>query len=72
MSEVCQCKDTDHTVSICVGQCKESIAQAARWFIMLRDHCEHHKDELCQIPVSKDVPAGILVCKIHNCPLLEV
>jgi len=70
MSEVCQCEETDHTVGICIGQCREALYNAAKWFIMLREHCEHHKGVLCQIPVSKEVPAGLLRCGLHTCPLI--
>lgn len=71
MSEVCQCKDKDHTVDICIGQYKEVMKQANRWFEMLQKYCEHRKDVLCQIPLEIHAEPGVIVCERESCPLVK-
>jgi hypothetical protein len=72
MSNLCQCKDEENTVKICIGQIRVYQKEIDSYFRVLSDQCEHNKDGLCHIPLNVYPITGVIICKkAHNCPLLK-
>lgn len=72
MSEVCQCKEKDHTIEICIGQIQTHQKEIDGYFRVLADHCEHNNDGFCHIPLNVHPITGVIICKKScDCPLLK-
>ena len=73
MDSVCQCKNEDHTVEICIGEIQRLNREANGFFTLLQERCEHNKRKtgLCYIPLELHPEPGILPCRFSTCPIIK-
>lgn len=73
MDSVCNCKDTDHTVDICIGEIQRLNREAQGFFKLLEARCEYNKNKngLCHAPLDVYPKTGIIFCSLVKCPIVK-